>query len=93
MADLDEARTLAALTRWGNAPVQIDTTVCDLHVIAGALHLALRHPHFPATSRAILERHLAHWADVLGHAEPLLGDLIRLGGDPAYDVPVEDDHG
>lgn len=85
-----ESRMSAALLRWGNAPVQIDTTVVDLHVIAGALQLALRHPTFPAHSHAILTRHLEHWIAVLGRTDPALAELLTRGNDPAYDVPTEE---
>ena len=79
---------LAALQRHGTHRVTMETTVADLLVLGGALHLAGRHPALPATVRAGVEAFVAGVIAGVAPLAPVLGEVARLGNDPAYDVEM-----
>lgn len=88
LSDDAQERALAALQQWQAHPVQVDLDVLQLTMLIGALQLALRHPHFPATSR----RFVTHWLGLMiatvGGLDEDLEALLRAGNDPAQDVPT-----
>lgn len=57
--------------------------------LAGALQLARRHPQFPSSHTAAVERFLfaarQYFADC-----PAVLEVLRRGDDPAYDAAVEE---
>jgi hypothetical protein len=89
LSDDAQARALAVLERYHDHPVQLDLDVQQLTMLVGALQLALRHPHFPATSRRFLEGWLENVITTTGRLSPHLEDLLLAGNDPAQDVPVD----
>lgn len=82
-------RALAALQQWHAHPVQLDLDVQQVTVLIGALQLALRQPHFPATSRRFLTSWLEQVIATVGALDSDLETLLRAGNDPAQDVPVD----
>lgn len=89
LSDDAQARALATLHQFHAHPVQLDLDVQQLTMLIGPLQLALRHPGFPATSRAFLEPRLEQVITEVGALSPDLEWLLRAGNDPAQDVPVD----
>ncbi len=57
----------------------------DVVVIIAQVQLALRHPNNPAQSAARATLIIREWIALLEAAEPQVGELLRLGFDPAHD--------
>jgi hypothetical protein len=87
--EVDHAAFLAAMQRHAAHPVHIELDLTTCLVLTGALQLALRHPAFPHTSRAICEEYLGEMQAQLAELEPILSHGVAWGNDPAHDVPVE----
>jgi hypothetical protein len=81
----------AALRQYGLHPVRIDTDVVTITVLVGALQLAVRHPQLPAQTRAVVTAWLAETIATVGTLAPDIEALLRLGQDPAYDIPCEEE--
>lgn len=83
----DEARSLEALRHHARHPVELQITLQSLMVLIGALNLASRHPQFPRTTRRVLDAFLDQVHTQVTALDPLLGNVVQLGRDPASDVP------
>ncbi len=64
----------------------LETTVADLLMLGSVLHLALRNPLMPRRVRGQVETFLELLACAVEARDPILGEVARLGADPAYDV-------
>ena len=82
----DEQRYLDALAIYGMRPVLLDSDVTTCLVLMGAFHLALRHPHLPASARAVVQHCLMQWGRALATLDPVFQDGVEWGMDPGNDV-------
>jgi len=78
---------LALLERHARHPVHLELDVLTGHVLSGALQLAMRHPAFPRTSRAIVQGFLRGFQASLAQLDGDLAVLVELGNQPHRDVP------
>jgi hypothetical protein len=60
-----------------NSPLEVTTTLLTWCAVHGALQMALRHPEFPPTTRAILEPLIEQLGQALVDADFFTGDTLQ----------------
>ena len=58
--------------------------------LVALVQLVLRHPNLPPTSRAFGRQFCDGMIEALEQAVPGVGDFLRLGDNPDYDVPADE---
>ena len=80
-------RFVEVMTRHGQHPIELSMDVTTIVVLISALQLALRHPDFDGQNAKTSRRFVEVSIRRLEQIHPLLGEVMRLGNDPAHDVP------
>lgn len=83
-----EHSALEALAEHGDKIITCGLRVMDAVCIAGCVNLASRHPGNRGHSAQRAGAFVVRLAEQLAGLDPALGELVRRGLDPAYDVSV-----